>query len=287
MLPIAFDQKGRIDFDYWVENPIVPTFHSHSFYEVYYFHEGRCNYLIGDKIYMLSPGDLILMYGMTLHGANADPTVPYIRTIVHFDPTFLKPFLEAPYAVNLLQPFQELRNRRISLTGSHREEVERLLAKMNEQQLRQNRIGVSRMQLAFVDLLYIIYEQCLNPLQDKSESASDKETIVQQIISFIEENYATDIHLDQMEAQLHFSKSYLSKLFKEITGFTIFDYVYRRRINQARNLFLLNPRRSVTETCMETGFKHLAHFSRLFKLHAGITPEMYKKQIKDSLLHRR
>jgi hypothetical protein len=30
MLPIAFDQKGMIDFDYWVENPIVPMFHSHS-----------------------------------------------------------------------------------------------------------------------------------------------------------------------------------------------------------------------------------------------------------------
>jgi AraC-like DNA-binding protein len=287
MLPIAFDQKGMIDFDYWVENPIVPMFHSHSFYEVYYFHEGRCNYLIGDKIYMLSPGDLILMYGMTLHGANADPTIPYIRTIVHFDPTFLKPFLELPYAVNLLQPFQELRNRRISLSGKEKEEVERLLANMNEQQKRDNRTGVYRMQLAFVDLLYIIYEQCLNPLQNKFESASEKERIVQQIISFIEDHYATDIHLEHMEDHLHFSKSYLSKLFKEITGFTIFDYIYRRRINQARNLFLSNPRRSVTEICMETGFKHLAHFSRLFKMQAGITPEVYKRQIKDSLLHRR
>jgi AraC-like DNA-binding protein len=285
MDPIAFEKKGFIDFDYRVENPLVPLIHSHSFYEVYYFHEGRCNYLIGDKIYMLSPGDLILMYGMTLHGANADPEVPYIRSIIHFEPTFLNPFFGMTHGVNFLKPFQEYRNHRISLSGKHKEEFEQLLFNMHEQQQKRNRIGTNRLQLAFVDLLYFIYDQYTNPLINKYTGASDKERSVQKIISFIENNYANDMRLEQMGEQLYFSKSYLAKLFKEVTGITVFNFIYHRRINQARILFQKNPKLSVTEVCLETGFKHLAHFSRLFKKQSGLTPEAYKRQIRDTDLN--
>jgi AraC-like DNA-binding protein len=218
------------------------------------------------------------MYGMTLHGAKADSSVPYIRSIMHFEPTFLTPFFGMTHAVNILKPFQEHKNYRISLSGKYKEEFERLLAVMNEYQMKQDRIGISRLQLAFADVLYFIYELYTDPTINKFSGASEKEKSVQKIISFIEQNYANDMNLEEMGEQLHFSKSYLAKLFKEVTGFTVFDFIYKRRINEARILFLTNPKRTVTEVCMETGFKHLAHFSRIFKAHTEQTPEEYKRQ---------
>ncbi|RXZ82812.1 AraC family transcriptional regulator [Paenibacillaceae bacterium] len=271
-----------IDYTYRSDAPITPVLHSHSYYEVYYFHEGRCNYLIGDKIYVLAPGDLIIMYGMTLHCAKVDPSVPYIRSIVHFEPDALRPFLTPPHTINVLQPFEELKNHRLRLRGEVKEEAERILAFMHLQQQRQDRIGDNRMRLAFADLLYFVYEQCLQPLRSRPEFPSDKEQTVQEMISYLENHYADDLSLETLQQHIHLSKTYLAKIFKEVTGVTIFEFVYRRRINQARILFLLDSQLSVTEVGFRVGFKHLAHFSRMFKRLIGITPEQYRKQTKQA-----
>jgi len=269
------------EFNYRTEGTFEPIFHSHTFYEIYYFHEGKCNYLIGDQIYTLSPGDLILMYGMTLHCPKIDPSVPYIRTIVHFDPAILKPFLEIPQAIPFLQPFDQFKNYRLSLRGADKEEAERILGVMREHQLRGDPVGDSRLRLAFVDLLHFIYERCLQPLRRQKEFPSDKERTVQDVIAWLEGRYADDeLSMERIQSELHLSKSYLAKIFKEVTGATIFEYVFRKRINEAKILFLLNPELAVTEASFRLGFKHLAHFSRLFKQQVGVSPEKYKKQVR-------
>jgi YesN/AraC family two-component response regulator len=102
---------------------------------------------------------------------------------------------------------------------------------------------------------------------------------VQSIITFIEANYQRDIHLDEMERGLYLSKYYLVKIFKEVTGLTIFTYLYQRRINQAKVLILLEQELSLTDICYLVGFKHPAHFSRIFKQLIGHTPEKYRRSI--------
>ncbi|RKP57267.1 AraC family transcriptional regulator [Cohnella endophytica] len=270
------------ELNYRSTGAFEPIFHSHTFYEVYYFHEGKCNYLIGDQIYNLSPGDLILMYGMTLHCPKIDPTVPYVRTIVHFDPAILRPFLELPYVLPIMQPFEQFKNYRLSLRGKEKEELERILQLMREHQQRGDKVGEGRMLLGFVDLLYFVYDRCLQPLSEQREFASDKEKSVQDVIALLEERYTDDeLNMERLQQELHLSKSYLAKIFKEVTGVTIFDYVYRKRVNEAKIQFLLHPELAVTEVSLRLGFKHLAHFSRLFKQQVGVTPERYKKQLKE------
>ncbi|MDQ8733925.1 AraC family transcriptional regulator [Paenibacillus sp. LHD-38] len=148
---------------------------------------------------------------------------------------------------------------------------------MHERFDRKDPIGYNRFRLAFVDLLHLIYEYCQKPLKDRGELPSQKAMTVQSIISYLENNYTEDIHLEQLQEHLHMSKFYLSKLFKEVTGITIFDFLYRRRINQAKILFLMQKKLTVTEVCFQVGFKHVAHFSRVFKKQTSVTPEQYKK----------
>jgi AraC-like DNA-binding protein len=279
-MPPFADYTDSIRFGYRIDTIVDPVFHSHPRYEVYYFHEGSCNYLIGDKIYSLSPGDLILMNGMTLHCAKIDPISPYIRSIVHYDPAGLKPFLDPQHAVNILKPFQELGNYRISLRGREKEEAERMLQYMHSLYMRHDQIGYNRFLLAFVDFLYFIYERCQTPLKDLVDHPTEKEKTVQRIISFIERNYAEDLHLVQLQEHLHLSKFYMPKIFKKITGVTIFEFLYQRRINQAKIQFILDPHLSVTEVGFLVGFKHLAHFSRIFKQQVGLSPEQYKKSVR-------
>ncbi|MFC5405779.1 AraC family transcriptional regulator [Cohnella soli] len=270
------------EFTYRSEGHYDGEFHSHTFYELYYFHEGKCNYLIGDQIYNLSPGDLILMYGMTLHRPKVDPSAPYIRTIIHFDPAMLRPYSDVPNGIPILQPYERFRNYRLSLRGGDKEEFENLLLTMRKHQERGTPVGDGRLMLAFVDALHFIYEKCLEPLNEKREFPSDKERAVQDVIALLEHRYTDEeLNMERLQKELHLSKSYLAKIFKEVTGVTIFDYVYRKRVNEAKVLFLLHPDISVTEVSFRLGFKHLAHFSRLFKQQAGETPEKYKKRLAD------
>ncbi|MFC0334281.1 AraC family transcriptional regulator [Paenibacillus sepulcri] len=273
-----------IDFGYRVDNPIPDVqFHSHSYFEIYYFLEGDCNYLIGDKIMRLQPGDLILLHGMTLHRPNPAPDKPYIRTIIHFDPAYVHKLLQPELASLLLKPFEELGNIRISLSAQEQSEMERLYADMYalyEIKGHQRSItAYDRFVMRFLELLHMIRGWCSQPVKDY-EHRSYKEHHVQGVISYLESCYMNvDLTLDDIAGALHLTKPYLSNLFKEVTGTTVFKYLYNRRINQAKILFRLEPGHSVSEVCHSVGFTHLAHFSRLFKAAVGSSPESYRKEI--------
>jgi AraC-like DNA-binding protein len=251
--------------------------HTHMLYEIYYFHKGRCTYLIGDQIYVLAPGDLILMHGLTLHSANVDPEIEYSRTTLHFDPAYVSNMIQQPFTMNVLKPFQELRNHRFHLQDEERVHMEASLLQLEALFKKQDTLSFHRFHALFLDLLFTIYGYCQKPMEAKPEFPSAKEYHVQSVITFIEDHYQEDLHLDELEQKLHLSKFYLVKIFKEVTGLTIFTYLYQRRINQAKILFLMEKEKSVTEICYEIGFKHPAHFSRIFKQWVGCTPEKYRK----------
>ncbi|WP_086010520.1 AraC family ligand binding domain-containing protein [Thermobacillus composti] len=91
------DQFGLpIDASFNQDQYPTGRFHAHPEYEIYYFHGGGCTYLIGGRMFELAPGDLIIMHGMTLHAPIINRRLPYLRTIVHFDPAFAAELLRPP-----------------------------------------------------------------------------------------------------------------------------------------------------------------------------------------------
>lgn len=257
---------------------MVP-FHSHAEYEIYYFQEGKCNYLIGNQLYVMEPGDLIIMHGMTLHRANVDPNYEYVRSVIHFDPSFVKGLFHHPHRLNVLKPFQQLGNFRIHLYEQHQIEIERILKALDDCQRQSDSISYNRFLITMMDLFVFLYEVCEQTMIERPDVQSDKVSHVQNIITFIEQNYMKDIQLSDLEDHLHLNKYYLSKIFKEVTGATIFGYLMQRRINEAKVLFLMDGEKSVTEVSYQVGFKHPGHFSRVFKQLSHCTADHYRKQI--------
>lgn len=251
-------------------------YHSHSQYEIYYFRSGKCTYLINDQIYIMEPGDLILMHGMTLHRPHVDPNEPYIRSTIHFDPVFLQSFLHSPITVNILEPFQKLQNIRLQLRDETKQEVEASIDRIQQLYDLGDVVSIQRCHVLLIDLLLQIYNLCTTSLQAETVLPSAKAEHVQRIISFIKQHYAEDITLERLESDLHLSKYYLSKIFKEITGITIFYYFMQRRVQQAK-IELMEGVLPITDIGYEVGFKYPSHFSRAFKQHTGVTPEQYRK----------
>lgn len=269
----------RIDFGYRHDQPIQAVFHSHMEYEIFYFHEGSCRYLIGDKIYELEPGDLILMHGMTLHCPNMSKHQPYVRTICHFDPVYVERLMPIPGAPELMEPFRRLQNIRLPLSPDERQLVERLLVDMHHAWDDGAPSALFRFHLRFYELLLFIFDKCSTHALPGLPPPSEKLEHVQRMISFMEEHYMEDIHLTDLEEALHLNKQYMSKLFKEVTGATVFTYLFERRINQSRILMTMHPEMKLTDISYQVGFKHPAHYSRVFKRHMGMTPEQYRRSL--------
>lgn len=95
------------------------------------------------------------------------------------------------------------------------------------------------------------------------------------IFDYINENYMEEITLDTIADVAGFSKFHFSRLFKQFTDMSFYDYLNQRRVKEAEKL-LLNPNLSITEVAMRSGFSSISTFNRVFKNFKECTPTEFK-----------
>lgn len=95
------------------------------------------------------------------------------------------------------------------------------------------------------------------------------------IFDYINNNYMEDISLDAIANVAGFSKFHFSRLFKQFTDMSYYDYLNQRRVKEAEKL-LLNPSLSITEIAMRSGFSSISTFNRVFKSFKECTPTEFK-----------
>ncbi|TCT15524.1 helix-turn-helix protein [Natranaerovirga pectinivora] len=74
-------------------------------------------------------------------------------------------------------------------------------------------------------------------------------------------------------------KYYLLHTFKEVTGFTIKQYILLKRIAFAKNQLYYTDK-NITAISIDSGFNSQSNFIRLFKKKEGITPLQFRIIIK-------
>ena len=90
-----------------------------------------------------------------------------------------------------------------------------------------------------------------------------------------------DITLEEVAAQIGFSKFHFSRLFRQFTDTAFYDYLCARRIKTAEAL-LLEPGLSITEIALQSGFASISTFNRVFKKFKECTPTEFKEFYKDT-----
>ncbi|MDF2723012.1 MAG: AraC family transcriptional regulator [Paenibacillus sp.] len=252
--------------------------HDCTQYHFYYVHSGSCSYNQGRKAVRWNPGDLIITNGITPYSPVTDSGWACEQTRFSFDPQLAHVFDPHFCTDSPLKAFIELRNFRIRLNDEQIADCDSILQRINRFYEEEEPAFYNRFLMAFYDLLMFISNLCKNAMDHNEKVSPEKERNVQKIIAFIENGYTEDVTLEQMEAELHISKYHLTRIFREMTGMTIFDYLRQRRIKQAKLLFYYRKDSSVTDVCYKVGYNNLAHFSRVFKEQVGMSPDQYRKE---------
>lgn len=100
---------------------------------------------------------------------------------------------------------------------------------------------------------------------------------VASIEQFIEAHYTEPITLSDIASHVHASEYYISHLFKNITNYTLQQYILRRRIGKAQCMLVYTPL-SLTEIAGRVGFEDSNYFSRAFKKIIGMPPRLYRQK---------
>lgn len=103
---------------------------------------------------------------------------------------------------------------------------------------------------------------------------------VREIIQYIMDHYSELYGLEDLAGIFYIDKSYLSRIFKEVTNFTVNEFINGQRIDHAREL-LIDDSLSMEEISCRLGYERLSYFDRVFKKYVGISPLQYRKARKN------
>lgn len=96
-----------------------------------------------------------------------------------------------------------------------------------------------------------------------------------QICDYISSHCTEDLTLDEIADMAGFSKFHFSRLFKQFTNVSFYQYLSQNRIYTAEKLLAI-PEYSVTAVAYNSGFTSLSSFIRMFKIVKGVTPSEFR-----------
>ncbi|MBW7459203.1 AraC family transcriptional regulator, partial [Paenibacillus sepulcri] len=109
------------------------------------------------------------------------------------------------------------------------------------------------------------------------ELNAQNNVIVDRAKSYIDHNYAQKgLTLHEVAQRNHVSPNYLSYLFKKKTGFNLWEYVIKLRMEESRRLLTTTDLRRY-EISEQVGYESPEHFSKIFKKYFGMSPSELKK----------
>ena len=100
---------------------------------------------------------------------------------------------------------------------------------------------------------------------------------IQMILNDIVNNYSNpDLCLSMYSKHMHYTNSYLGRLFKDNTGKSFNEYLNDYRLTKSKEM-LLETNRSVEKISRDVGFAYHAYFSTLFKKKYGMSPSGFRQ----------
>ena len=244
--------------------------HIHDHFEIFVNVKGSTDFIVNNKIYHLSDGDILFIrpnvYHHTIYTHNCDHEYYFV-----FFPSTTNNTL-----INLLLP-DDLSQDALIRMNDHNDSKKSLdlCEKMLLDRGRENSFQF----LHFLEFLKHIRSSKNAPAENSNmEIASEPLT---EILTYISDNYNTITSIKSISDHFHISLKTLERLFKKYVGNSPKTYLDTLRLSKASEF--LHAGCNVTETAYKCGFCSTSNFISLFKSQFGDTPHKYKNKFSNSI----
>ncbi len=248
--------------------------HIHDCYEIYYSKSGGKQFLIDNRFYSISPGDIFFINQYESHHLTQIDKEIHERIVISIHPEYLKQLSTSSTDLNLC--FFSRNNIRQHKLSLNTEEQKRFLYYIH-MICHASGYGKDLLeQTAFVELMVFLNglfnKNCHNEYLERDASSHIQ---VDKILSYINQNIRNPLTIEELSEHFYLSSSYICRIFKSVTGTTINKYITARRITIAKAL--LTEGASVIQACEECGYNDYSNFFKAFTKAVGISPKKYAK----------
>lgn len=104
----------------------------------------------------------------------------------------------------------------------------------------------------------------------------DKVSVTERVLSYIEEHLGQELSLEGIAEELHYSKYYMARAFREKTGITLHKYIQGRRLSEAARK-LAQTRQPILDIAFDAGYGSQQAFTQAFHQEYRCTPRQYRR----------
>jgi len=246
--------------------------HWHTHYEIIRIISGTFHLTLGNETRILNPGECVLITGGTLHGGIPHDNGTY--ECIVFDFQLLEKENHA-----CAKTVHDIMTQKITIFPFLTDYNENILPVIRKlcHTLAEKKPGYEFATQGYLYLLMSIiienhlYKECVY-----DSAAAGRITSIKNVLSYISDNYANPISLDDLSKIAGMNPKYFCRYFKGMTERTPIDYLNYYRIECACEL-LSTKDISIKEVAISCGFNDESYFIKTFHKYKGITPKQFTK----------
>ncbi len=261
--------------------------HNHSYIEIAIITSGVGIHKINNTSYNVKKGEVYIINTESIHcfyPCDDNNSQNLSILFIGLYPEYLYDMVNEPSLLNdiismLSFEFYYSANNKYSFDLSSDElgHVQYLFNKMAEELNNQkpNNIDLIKMYLC---IMLTEFSRCYSKsVKSVSQINNYHFSLVKNVIDYLGIHYRENIRLNTLSNYHHISARHLSRVFKEATGLSVFEYLQKIRIEKAC-LFLKTTDYKVTDIVNLVGFTDYRYFNKIFKNYIGMTPKNYAKR---------
>lgn len=252
--------------------------HFHNQYEIFYLLEGERRFFFDNRSYLVKGGSLILVDENSIHmtTANSEQEIGHDRIILYVERDKMKEFDRLFPNLNLVKFFHQHYGV-FPLNERQQREFIDLYTRLQDEFDSRKRNYRAMIETEIIQYFIRFMRENHTPATEHTDvSAPSKYQNIYAVADYISEHFDETITLDLLADQFYISKYYLSRTFKEITGYGISEYLNIHRIREAKRL-LEETDLSVQRIARKLGYESITYFEKVFKTYMTMSPLKYRK----------
>lgn len=263
---IKFDPADYFYFHHGMDKKVAEAGaswpHYHSLYEIYFLEEGNCTYFIDNKVYNVQSGDIVIIPNGIIHHTKYD-NIKHSRILINCNREYIPDSVQT----NISAGKYLYRNPFVA------DEARKILGKTEKEYNINDSLSDEIITCYTHSLFYLLMRNA-----ESCVAIDESNKIIEKAVSYIRENFSSDITLSSLAKMFSVSPEHFSRLFKKETGLGFSKYINSLRLQYAEQLLKSSKEQSITHIAEICGFEDSNYFSKKFKEMYGISPKKLQKK---------